>query len=246
MARKSVVATVLALFMCAGLEAEQVAPAPPSSRDAKAQAESQSTESMLNDLLTRMDAKAREIKTLEADITVTNVENFSGRHFERTGKIRVRKPSDLFLDLEKPYPRKVWISAAEIVDYRPDLKTGNRLKLAAGSDRPQVIGLSTTAAELKESFDITLAPPNEKPKEYSLTLVPKAGVKVDFTSAEVMIDAATLLPVTIVQKNKDLDETKTYAFTGTKVNSRIADSLFEPKFPKDADIQEDDGDWTGP
>jgi outer membrane lipoprotein-sorting protein len=211
-----------------------------------ATAKGPSAESELDGVLARMDARAKEIQTLEADITITNVENFSGRQSVRSGKVYVRKPDDLALDITKPYPRKIWITAKEILDYRPDLKTGDRVALAKDAERPQVIGLSTTAADLKESFDITLAPTNEKPKEYTLTLVPKAGVKADFTSAEVTISAATMLPLVIVQKNKDLDETKTYAFENTKVNPRLPDSVFEPKLPKDADIQDHEGDWKGP
>ena len=248
MLRKLVVVIAgVSILASAALAGESLSPAPPSSRDKGAPAEVASTDSALEALLARMDAKARETKTLQADITVTNTENFSGRQSVRSGKIYVRKPSDLFLDLESPYPRKIWISSDAVTDYRPDLKTGDRVKLAAGAQRPQVIGLSTTADELRQSFNITLAPPNEKPKEYTLTLTPKENAKVDFTSAEVEIDAATLLPVSIVQKNKDLDETKTYTFVAVKVNPRLAESLFEPKFPRDADIQEHEGEgWKGP
>ena len=158
----------------------------------------------------------------------------------------MRKPHSLLLDLATPYPRKIWISADAIVDYRVDLKTGDRVKFAQGAEKPKVIGISTTSAELRESFDLSLAAPGERPKEYMLTLIPKEGVKTDFTSAEVTLDAATLLPISIVQKNADLDETKTYSFSDFKVNPRLAEGLFEPKLPSDADIQEAEGDWKGP
>lgn len=205
-----------------------------------------STASQLDIVLWKMDARAKEIRTLEADITITNVENFSGRRSVRSGKVYVRKPDDLAIDIQKPYPRKIWITREQILDYRPDLKTGDRVALAKDTERPQVIGLSTTVAELRESFDITLAPPSEKPREYTLTLTPRALIKADFTSAEVTVDAANMLPIVIVQKNRDLDETKTYAFEKTKANPRLADSVFEPKLPGDADIQTHEGGWKGP
>ena len=202
----------------------------------------------LDDLLARMDGRAKDIKTVEADITITNEETFSGHKTDRSGKLYVKKPDTLLLDLVKPWPRRIWISSREIVDYRPDFKTGDRIILADDSgERPQVIGLSTTSDELRRDFHITLAPPGEKPAAYLLTLVPKESVSVDFTSAEVTIDAATLLPTTIIQKNAALDEVKTYALSEVKVNPRLSDRLFEPDLPKGADVEEHKvGDWKGP
>jgi outer membrane lipoprotein-sorting protein len=203
----------------------------------------------LDDLLARMDARAKEIKTIEADISITNKENFSGRQSVRSGKVYVRKPDDLLLDLAKPYPRKIWITAKEIVDYRSDLNTGDRITLASddAGNRPQVIGLSTTAAELRRDFTLTLAPPAEKPARYVLTLVPKEGVKMDFTSADLTIDAKTLLPVSIVQFDKDSDDSKTFTLTNVKENPRLSGALFTPKFAPNPEIESHEpADWKGP
>ncbi len=202
----------------------------------------------LEALLGRMDKASAEVTTIEADITITHTENFSGRESVRAGKIYVKKPSDMLIDLATPVARKIWISKEELVDYRSDLKTGARVKLTgddtAGS---QVLGLSTTSAELRESFVITLMPPGEKPAQYVLTLTPREGVKADFTEAVVTVDAKSLLPVPIEEKNSELDESKVYALSKTKKNPRLGDELFTPKFAKDAEIDDfTPGEYEGP
>lgn len=201
----------------------------------------------LEALLKEMDARAAEIRTLSADITITNRENFSGRESTRSGKLYLRKPGELFLDLvEKTYPRKIWILPDRLVEYNPDLGTAHVMELdsEAGADKG-VIGLDTTSEQLRDGFYVSLGASDDE-SVHLLQLVPKVA-RTDFSSAGVTLDAGTLLPVKVVQENADLDETKTFVLTNVRENPRLRDGLFEPNLPRGTSIETFEGEsWRGP
>ncbi len=202
----------------------------------------------LDRFIERLDRKAAAIRTLQADLTITNYYTFSGRKSVRSGGIYIRKPSDIFLDLKKDYPRKVWLTGSEIVDYNPDLGTAVKVELAKDGKKPEIIGLSTGFAELGNRFILTLDEPSgEKPACRILTLVPKPDVKADFTSTQLYIDAETLLPVKIVQKDSELDLVKTWGLSNIKENPRLPARLFKPRLARGTDVTVKKlGKWDGP
>jgi outer membrane lipoprotein-sorting protein len=196
----------------------------------------------LDSLLAQMDRRTTEIKTLSADITITTQEAIpGGRKSVRIGKLYIRRPNDLYLDLrENSYPRKIWISADAIVDYSPDLNSAIKVELprdAAG--RPAIIGLSTTSKELREDFDMTAeAPTPTHPNTYTLTLTPKVGRRFrDFTSAAVTLDAHSLFPSRIVQKNADTGIDKIYDISAIDENPRLPAKTFEPNLSSKASVE---------
>jgi len=235
----------------AGVSTESALAAAAASTESMTGRPAEAPDPALDALLARMDAKAKETKTVEADIAITTSDNFSGHETVRVGKLYLKKPDSIFIDLVRTdvsYPQKIWINSKEIVNYRPDQNTGEKMTLGdEKKEQATVIGLSTTSAELRADFSMALRPAPENAKEYVLVLTPKPTIKVDFTSAEVTIDSATLLPVKIIETNAELEEVKTYALSNVKVNPRLADRLFTPNYPKSADIEELSGaDWKGP
>lgn len=201
-------------------------------------------------LLANMDRRSKDIKTLTSDITITSQEDIpGGRKSVRTGKLYLRKPNDLYLDLtESGYARKIWITGNSITDYTPDLKSAIKVDMAPGSDgRATVIGLSTTSDELRRQFDMTAeAPSTQHPDSYILTLTPKEGRKFDFTSAGVTLDANSLFPRRIVQKNSDTGITKTYDISNVIENPRVRASMFEPDLARGTSVETyKAGNWKG-
>lgn len=204
-------------------------------------------ETALDKFIARMDARAVEIETLEADLTYTRRENFSERESVHTGKVHVRKPSDMHIEFTEPYPRHIWISADYIVDYKVDLNSAEKIELA-DENRPEIIGLSTRFGELRGDFDMTLEEPSEaRPSTCILTLTPAEGVEADLTSAVVEVDAESLLPVRVTEKDSRLDVDKTYAFTNIRENPRLRAGLFKPALRRDTAVTLHElGDWKGP
>jgi len=205
------------------------------------------TDPALEKFLARMDARAGEIDTLEAGLTYTRYEKFSERESVNTGKVYIRKPSDMYIEFTQPYPRRIWIRADYIVDYKVDLNSAERIELA-DENRPEIIGLSTRFGELKGDFDMTLEEPSEaRASTYILTLTPADGVEADFTSAVVEVDAESLLPVRVTEKNSRLEVDKTYTFTDIRENPRLRAALFKPDLRRDTAVTLHElGDWKGP
>jgi outer membrane lipoprotein-sorting protein len=195
----------------------------------------------------RVDEKADELRTLEAEVTYTKAEGFSGRESVYSGKVYVRKPHGMFVDFRKPYPRKVWFSENEILDYKEDLNTAEKVTLAEDGETPEIIGLTARFGEMRDRFAMSLEKKSRDGREFDvLTLVPLPDVEADFTSAEVEIDAVTLLPVKVEMKDDELDQTKTLEFSAIKENPRLRASVFEPKLRRDTDVEEFHlGDWKG-
>jgi outer membrane lipoprotein-sorting protein len=202
----------------------------------------------LDAFLEKLDRRQAEIERLSADITITNVERFSGGRSARprSGRIYVRKPDSIFIDFTEPRLRKIWICDKEIVDYKPALSTAERVLLGEGADGPEIIGVSTTFADLRERFDFALTEPSDDDARYTLTLTPRPGLAADFTEAEIRIDAESLLPVEIVQKDDKAGIDKTFTLSRLKVNPRLSDGLFEVKLKSSVDVEEYRlGDWKG-
>lgn len=202
----------------------------------------------LRAILDRLDQSAAATRTLSADVAITHAETFTGHSTTRSGRIYLRKPDQLLLDLAKPYPQKTYVIGATIVDYRPDLRSADRVRLPADAEgRPAVIGLSMTSAELLKNFTISLYPGavSDLPEAKAIVVEPRPEVKTDFTSATIVLDPATYLPVRIIQKNDRLDETKTFQFANIRSNADLPSDLFDPKLPPDTAIEEAN-DWKGP
>lgn len=184
----------------------------------------------LEKFLARMDEEAEKVKTLEADMTITTHDIWTKKDLVRTASVFVSKPDLMHIDFpqtDKQNPRKIWISKTEIVDHYPANKSMNRIALSEDAKKPQILGISTKAAELTEQFDLTLEEPSDDaPQCYLLTLVPKDGVKVRFTSAEVEVDATTFLPRSIKEIDDNLQQTKTFAFANVKKNPLLRSRLF--------------------
>ena len=138
----------------------------------------------VDSLLSNMDRRAKDIKTLTSDITITSQEAIpGGRKSVRTGRLYLRKPNDLFLDLtENGYARKVWVTGDSITDYSPDLKSAIKVDMAPGSDgKATVIGLSTTSDELRRQFDMTAeAPSTQHPDRVYPDAHAQRGAQVRF------------------------------------------------------------------
>ena len=202
----------------------------------------------LDEFIARMDARAEEIETLEADLRYARREEFRPeRERVSTGKIYVRKPSDMYIEFTDPYPRRIWITDDYIVDYKVDLNSAEKVELA-DENRPEIIGLSTRFSELKGDFRMELARPGgDHPSGYILTLTPAEGVEADFTSASVEVDAESLLPVRVTEKNSRLKRDKIYTFTNIRENPRLSDRLFTPDLRRDTSVTvHEPGDWKGP
>jgi len=217
--------------------------------ESTAPAEAAPLSPQIEGLLKNMDKRAESIKTLRADISIVSQEDIAGgRSSRRNGQMFMRKPDSIFLDLnENGYPRKVWILADKIVDYSPDLNSAIEVDLESSAGRPMVLGLSTTSDQLRENFDMGLDSPTiEHPDTYILTLTPKADKHFDFTSADVVLDATTLMPERIVQKNADTGITKTYEIYSAMENAKIRDNVFVPELPSNVSVQKYGlGEWKG-
>ena len=210
-------------------------------------AQSRAAGAALDDFLARMDARSLELETLEADLSYSRRENFSGRESVSTGKMQVRKPSQMHIEFTEPYPRHIWIDEDYIVDYKVDLNSAEKIELSA-ENRPEIIGLSTRFGELRDDFTMSLEiPGGDHPSSYILTLEPAEGHDADFTSAEVEVDAESLLPVRVVEKNSRLDVDKTFAFSDIRENPRLQARLFEPRLRRDTAVTvRERGDGKGP
>ena len=201
----------------------------------------------LEAFLARLDKRQETIERLSADITITSVEEFSGRESTpRSGRLYIRKPHDIHVDLTQPRARKIWITEKEIVDYKPALSTAEKVVLGEDSAGPEIIGLSTTFDELRERFEFALQMPRGTPRFYTLKLEPKPDVEADFTRADIQIDARTLLPSEIVHHDDRLGMKKTFAFSNIEENPRLSDAVFEVKLKSGTSVAEfTTADWKG-
>ena len=216
--------------------------------DAESTAAQVDTSAELDAVLARMDERTKNIRTMQAELVITKIEEFSGRKSQRAGTVYMRKPSDLYVELsEQGYPRRVWVSDKRLVDYRPDLKSAIEVALdGGGQKRPVVLGLATTAKELRENFHLTLEPPAENPETYTIKLAPRDERDFGFTSAEIVLDAKTLAPRQVIQRKSDLEEVETFDISGVKENPRLRDSVFEPNLPRGTSVDTyEAGKWKG-
>jgi outer membrane lipoprotein-sorting protein len=245
---RTVALLVVTAFLAACAAAEAVGPGEARPAVAPAVGGTTGAEGELDAFLARLDKRQAPIERLSADITATNREDPPwGRESQpRSGRIYIRKPHDIHIDFTEPRARKIWISERQIVDYKPSLSTAEKVILAEDAGGPEIIGLSATFAELRERFDFALEKPGEKARFYTLTLTPKAEVEADFTEAKIEIDAQSLLPARIIQRDANLGMTKTFALSNIEENPRLSADLFEPKLRNGTDVAEYKlGDWKG-
>ena len=230
-----------------GAEASETKAAPAAEKEAPAATEAAAApvSDELSDFLAKVDAKAEKLQSLSADLTYTRAEEFSKRARKRTGRVRMKKPDRLYIEFDRPYPRRIWITEKLIFDYKTDLNTAEKVVLSKGGG-PEIIGLTTPLGELREQFDMELQEPSEPGGRRMLILKPKEGVRADFTTARVHVDAKSLLPVKIVQKDDRLGVTKTFEFSHLEENPKLPDKLFEPDVAKNTDVAEHRlGQWQG-
>ena len=200
----------------------------------------------LDGLLRQMEATGKAFRTFSANITQKKYTAVL-REFDapESGVFLYARAKDgsalLRQEISKPAPRVLTIKGGIATVYQPVLKQAQILNLGKNKDKAEylALGLGQSPGKLRETFDLNYQG-SEKIDGAAcsvLQLKPKSSAAAAFfTSITLWIKTSSGIPIQqkLQEPNGDY---LLVTFTDEKINTKISDSKFEQKLPKNTDTQ---------
>ena len=194
----------------------------------------------VDEVLTKMSAKAETIKDLQVTAKVTKFDSV----FEEKSIMRLelfyKKPDLTRVDTFKTLGGReiqtqlVIIGKDFVLRAWPDTHKGELRRMPAdemkrrreGRDDPMTF-FSRKPEDLKRDFDVALVPP-PVPTAVKLTLKPKAANKaVEYKTIELVVDKTSWLPSAVrAMSGGEKDDWSMYEFTKVLINTSFSDAMF--------------------
>jgi len=192
----------------------------------------------LDQVFSHIDAVSKTFRSTEANIEQTRVTVIVNDREVKSGKFYYMKRSNeprLKLELTKPQAEYVLVDKGKVQIYTPKIKQLQEASTAGHEGVVQMflaLGFGQTSADLKKSFDVSLAPDEvvDGQKRTVLDLNPKNSAT--FQSVRVWLNQNQWNAVQIktVEKSGDYLIVK---YSNVKMNGGIPDSRFKLDLPKD-------------
>ena len=203
-------------------------------------------DSALDGLLRQMEATGKAFRTFSANITQKKYTAVL-REFDapESGVFLYARAKDgsalLRQEISKPAPRILTIKGGVATVYQPVLKQAQILNLGKNKDKAEylALGLGQSPGKLRETFDLNYQGSEKIDGAVCsvLQLKPKSSAAAAFfTSITLWIKSSSGIPIQqkLQEPNGDY---LLVTFTDEKLNTKISDSKFEQKLPKNTDTQ---------
>jgi outer membrane lipoprotein-sorting protein len=204
---------------------------------ALAQSEKWTTESILG----RMDAGARDFRTLTANVEHIKYTNVVKDTSTESGQMWLQKKDErMRIEFAKPDQRTILRSGDSLAIYNPKINRVEEYDL--GKNRALVdqfvrLGFGTRSEDLKKSFSVTFSGEQELDgkKTLLLELTPKTDqIRAQISKIEMWIDESAWLPLQQKFYEAGSGDYFIFHYSDIKKNLKIEESRFKADWPKNA------------
>lgn len=195
----------------------------------------------LETALERMDAGARDFRTLTANIEHVKYTDVVKDISTESGQMWLQKKDEkMRIEFAKPDQRTILRSGNSLAIYNPKINRVEEYDL--GKDRALVdqyvrLGFGTRSEDLKKSFAVTFAGENELDgkKTLLLELTPKTEqVRAQISKIEMWVDESAWLPLQQKFFEAGSGDYFIFHYSEIKKNLKIEESRFKADWPKNA------------
>jgi len=195
----------------------------------------------LESVLERMDAGARDFRTLTASVEHIKYTDVVKDISSESGQMWLQKKDEkMRIEFAKPDPRTILRSGNSLAIYNPKINRVEEYDL--GKDRALVdqyvrLGFGTRSEDLKKSFTVAFSGEHELDGKRALLLelTPKTEqVRAQISKIEMWVDESAWLP--LQQKFFEAGSADYFIFrySDIKKNLKIEESRFKADWPKNA------------
>jgi outer membrane lipoprotein-sorting protein len=195
----------------------------------------------LESALDRMDAGARDFRTLTANVEHIKYTDVVKDTSTESGQMWLQKKDEkMRIEFAKPDQRTILRSGNSLVIYNPKINRVEEYDL--GKDRALVdqyvrLGFGTRSEDLKKSFNVTFAGERELDgkKTLLLELTPRTEqVRAQISKIEMWVDESAWLPLQQKFFEADSGDYFIFHYSDIKKNLKIEESRFKADWPKNA------------
>ena len=192
-------------------------------------------------VLDRMDAGARDFRTLTANVEHIKYTDVVKDTSTESGQMWLQKKDEkMRIEFAKPDQRTILRSGNSLAIYNPKINRVEEYDL--GKDRALVdqyvrLGFGTRSEDLKKSFEVKFLSEQELDgrKTLLLELTPKTEqVRAQINKIEMWVDESAWLPLQQKFFEAGSGDYFIFHYSDTKKNLKIEDFRFKPDWPKNA------------
>lgn len=195
----------------------------------------------LESVLDRMDAGARDFRTLTANVEHIKYTDVVKDTSTESGQMWLQKKDEkMRIQFARPDQRTILRSGNSLAIYNPKINRVEEYDL--GKDRALVdqyvrLGFGTRSEDLKKSFDVKFAGEQELDgrRTLLLELTPKTEqVRAQISKIEMWVDESAWLPLQQKFFEAGSGDYFIFHYSDLKKNLKIEDSRFKQDWPKNA------------
>lgn len=183
-------------------------------------------EKMLRDV----DARAEKIKDLQADLVRTKISYAWGDKVTRKGVLKYRRPSLWYADLGTGKHREIWVGTGKGV-YQVKFRLKQVIEHPVSKEQQQdalrhgpiAFLLGQKAEQTRRRYRLELVKDDDK--HTTVRAIPRPGVRVGFTKAELTVAKKTALPVRVHMWERTRDQL-IFEFRKVRENTDLAVGQF--------------------
>jgi outer membrane lipoprotein-sorting protein len=194
----------------------------------------------LEQVLGKLEQAGRTFRSMESQIERTKVTVIVNDEYVDSGKAYFTvngKRTRIKFDFLKPEAQSMLIADGKVLLYYPKLKSAQEYLLGENQDKTEflLVGFGPANQDIRRLYNVTLIGDETiaGKKTSVVELVPKSPqAAARFKSIRLWIDQQLWVPVQskVTEASNDYQIVK---FTGTRINGRIPDSVFDARLPKD-------------
>lgn len=191
----------------------------------------------LESVLERFDRVQSSIRTLTAELRVTNHHRLLVEPEVNVGRLYLTKPAALRWEFETPETMRFIIADDFYTGYFPDQRKAERKNIKRWSEHLfRYFGLGQGSRELRKFYTIRLGQ-SDVPGTHLLVLDPKKRrARKRIEDVRFWVDAETMLP-RMVEYRSEEGNRRLVEFESIRVNTEIAQSLYRIDLPEDVEIR---------
>lgn len=195
----------------------------------------------LESALDRMDAGARDFRTLTANVEHIKYTDVVKDTSTESGQLWLQKKDEkMRIEFTKPDRRTILRSGNSLAIYNPKINRVEEYDL--GKDRALVdqyvrLGFGTRSEDLQKSFNLSFAGERDLDGKRTLLLelIPKTEqVRAQISKIEMWVDESAWLPIQQKFFEAGSGDYFIFHYSDIKKNLKIEDSQFKPDWPKNA------------
>jgi outer membrane lipoprotein-sorting protein len=198
----------------------------------------------LDQVLAKMNEVGKAFQSMTAALEKTKVTVIVDDHYTEFGTIYVArrgKDTQIKIDISKPEKQSLLMKGGKAILYFPKLKQAQEFVLGQNQGKAEsalLVGFGQSSDGIKNFYNAALLGEEtiDGKKTSILELKPKdPKAAAQFTSVRLWMDQSRWIPVQ-TRTTEGSGDYMVMKFTNVKTNSRIANSVFDLKLPKDVQI----------